>query len=296
MANLKRADRAIAAYSEKLNQTEQALLGYFRALWEEQAAIGKELAPAYEVPGIDKIKQLSKEKMPILRIYPAAISPQTLAEASSRMATALCTKGGFANRTTREIEGIDWKATSKIGAAVAGSNPEECIEVELDALAQTGLSQETLQIAMSAVSLALRGLLEPVADALMDARKQADVAMQHPVQCPVCGCGATIAAVGASTSTSGGARQLFCTQCGTVWDFDRIRCARCGTRNQGHLHYYHVGEDDAHRIHTCDECGGYIRTVFQENILAPMSLDVEDVVMAKLDLVAQQKLTEDKEG
>ncbi|WP_371298187.1 formate dehydrogenase accessory protein FdhE [Paraeggerthella sp.] len=76
---------------------------------------------------------------------------------------------------------------------------------------------------------------------------------------------------------------------GTAWDFERVRCARCGTQNQAHLHYFNVEGDDAHRIATCDECGGYVRTVYQEDVLAPFSFEVEDVVMARLDLIAYQQ-------
>lgn len=45
--------------------------------------------------------------------------------------------------------------------------------------------------------------------------------------------------------------------------------------------------DDAHRIHKCDECNGYIRTVFIEDALRPFSYEVEEVVTAKLDAIAR---------
>lgn len=73
-----------------------------------------------------------------------------------------------------------------------------------------------------------------------------------------------------------------------MWEFERVRCVRCGTRNQGHLHYHSIEGDDAHRIQSCDECGGYIRSVFEEDELqlAPFSFEVEDVVMTRLDVIA----------
>ena len=62
---------------------------------------------------------------------------------------------------------------------------------------------------------------------------------------------------------------------------------RCGTRNQGNLHYFNIEGDEGHRIGTCDECGSYIRTCFAgEGDNAPYSPEVEDVVMARLDAVA----------
>lgn len=40
-------------------------------------------------------------------------------------------------------------------------------------------------------------------------------------------------------------------------------------------------------IHKCDECNGYIRTVFIEDALRPFSYEVEEVVTAKLDAIAR---------
>ena len=63
--------------------------------------------------------------------------------------------------------------------------------------------------------------------------------------------------------------------------------ARCGTTEPRSLRYFSLAGDNAHRIHLCDECGGYIRTVFttRDSTFAPVA-EVEDVVMAPLDAVA----------
>ena len=293
MPNLKKADFAIEAYAAKLDEVQVAQLAFFRALWAEQNAIAAELAPDYTAPAPDTVKKYSREQTPILRVFPAGIDAPRLAQAARRMADVLCREGGYPQEACAQVGAVDWERVAKASACYAGSDPQTCLEAAYRALAGAGTDEAIAQLAASALSLGLRALLEPAARAVMEAREKAEVAMLHPIGCPTCGCGATIASVGASSAGSGGARQLYCAQCGTVWDFDRIRCARCGTRNQGHLHYHHVGDDDAHRIHTCDECGGYIRTVFQEDIFAPIALEVEDVVMARLDAVAQ-KLAEEK--
>ena len=292
MPNLKKADFAIEAYDKKLDEVQVAQLTFFRALWAEQNALRAELAPDYRAPSSDTIKKHAQAQTPILRVFPAGIDAPRLARAGTRMAAALCREGGYPPEACAQIEAIDWERVAKASACYAGSNPELCLETAYRALLGAGADDAVAQLATLALSLGLRALLEPAANAVMTARAQAEVAMLHPVSCPTCGCGATIASVGASSAGSGGARQLYCAQCGTVWDFDRIRCARCGTRNQGHLHYHHIGDDDAHRIHTCDECHGYIRTVFQEDIFAPIALEVEDVVMARLDQVAQKLVEE----
>ena len=45
----------------------------------------------------------------------------------------------------------------------------------------------------------------------------------------------------------------------------------------------------SHRIATCDECGGYLRTVYADDALAPFSFEVEDVIMARLDAIAAER-------
>ena len=60
------------------------------------------------------------------------------------------------------------------------------------------------------------------------------------------------------------------------------------------MHFFNVEGDDNHRIATCDECGGYIRTVYEEDDplknLYPFNFEVEDVIMARLDLIAYRQL------
>ena len=81
-------------------------------------------------------------------------------------------------------------------------------------------------------------------------------------------------------------REQYCGMCGTVWPFERMRCGVCGTENAARLHYFHVEGDSSHRLQNCDECGQYQRMVFEEDLSIPLSMEVEDVVMAKLDAIA----------
>ena len=90
----------------------------------------------------------------------------------------------------------------------------------------------------------------------------------------------------ASGKTNG--RTLYCPQCGATWEVERIRCVRCGTQDESQLHYRSIEGDDAHRIHVCDRCKGYVRTRFaDETGLAPFVPEVEDVVAADLGMGPQ---------
>lgn len=135
-------------------------------------------------------------------------------------------------------------------------------------------------------SLALRAQLEKPAASLVGACKKEGVELSSSLVCPVCGTAPMMAHVGAASASAEHGRVLVCGQCGTAWDFERVRCARCGQRDQTKLHFFNVEGDDAHRIATCDECGGYIRTLYSESALALCSYEVEDVLMARLDAIA----------
>ena len=143
------------------------------------------------------------------------------------------------------------------------------------------------------LSFALRPMLQSAAASIMKELsatvKEGNTLHDKPLSCPVCGSKATASYVGETPSSQGKGRMLYCGTCGTEWEFERIRCASCGTQNQGHLNYFHVEGDEAHRLHNCKECGDYMRTVFQDEIEVPFVFEVEDVVMARLDMVAHDE-------
>lgn len=92
--------------------------------------------------------------------------------------------------------------------------------------------------------------------------------------------------VPALAGIDGRQREQYCSMCGTVWPFDRMRCGVCGVDNPTRLHYFHVEGDESHRLQNCDECGQCQRVLFEDDLAIPVSFEVEDVVMAKLDKIA----------
>lgn len=136
-------------------------------------------------------------------------------------------------------------------------------------------------------------LLLPAKNAAQDYTNSADKSADSPLACPVCGYRETLSWVGEFTAHHGNERVKYCPLCATQWAFERIRCGRCGTKNQGHLHYTNEEHDNSHRILICDECHSYERVVFQEHLQSPaFSIEVEDVVMAPLDALAQSVLSQ----
>jgi FdhE protein len=150
-------------------------------------------------------------------------------------------------------------------------------------------SAELAELVAMVLAMTLRPLLEPTAAAAMGSLdlKQASAEHKKPLRCPVCGSLAAAGCVGEVPSGAKNGRLLYCATCGANWEFERIRCARCGSQNQEKLHYFHLDGDSAHRLQLCDACGDYLRVIFRVELPAVFVFEVEDVVMARLDKVAQ---------
>ena len=292
--NLKLIDAALAGYEDMLDEADRARLAFFRDIWSVQAEIAAEhVGVAHIVPKAQDLRAWSEEGVAVLHRAPVSIGAPVLVDAIVRIVAVMVDKGAFVSEVRDSLGSIPWKSLVEGSPLeVAGSNPSAYVEAFARKLSNEGADVAVVPVAASAVSLALRALIEDAAQALQGARESAVAGIANPVECPVCGASATVARVGASKGSEGRGKTLWCGQCSTVWDFERVRCARCGTRNQGHLHYFNIEGDDAHRIATCDECGGYVRTVYQDDALAPFSFEVEDVVMARLDLIAARRLAE----
>ncbi len=302
MLDLKQADFAIEAYRGKLSDSEFERLLFFRSLWKVQSECASDYADAvtFSMPAADELKACSEAARPVLAASPAVISEDALVDTAARLAAAMALFDQFDESSRDALSRVRWdRIVAASDVAQAGSDPVAYVESVEGLLADDGLSEGAARLGASAMSLALRALLNPTADAIQATRLDEKVDQPYTIGCPVCGSPAAVARVGSGGKTKGRSRTLWCAQCGCVWDFERVRCARCGTQNQGHLHFFNVEGDDDHRIATCDECGGYVRTSYEEDSpaasLYPFSFEVEDVVMARLDLIAYRQLVKQSE-
>ncbi len=105
--------------------------------------------------------------------------------------------------------------------------------------------------------------------------------------CPVCGAAATMGLMGESTSLEGSSRTLWCSHCHAEWSFARMRCARCGSPAQDKLRYTYEESDPVHRLHLCDECHGYLKVTFVNEMRKPISMVVEEAASVTLDAIAR---------
>jgi formate dehydrogenase maturation protein FdhE len=104
--------------------------------------------------------------------------------------------------------------------------------------------------------------------------------------CPVCGAAPLLGELRGGESR----RVLRCGRCGTAWDFQRLRCVFCDTRDHRKLSALHLeGQSDFLRIDACDNCGGYIKTMARLDAIPYELLLAEDLATAHLDLLALER-------
>ena len=299
--NLGLIDAAIRGYGASLDEADRGRLAFFRGLWgAAQAAAddaGAGTDAAWEPPSARALRAARREGRSVLAQAPAAVDGAALARVADAVAAAALAHGAFPPAVAEALGAVRWDRVVRASdLALAGSDPAAWL-ADLEAvLADDGLDGQAARLGTLLASLALRPLIEGPAARASAALEAAGPEGPRPLACPVCGSAPALAHVGGETSTAGRGRRLACLQCGTSWEFERVRCARCGTTAQTSLHFYNVEGDDAHRLAACDECGGYIRTLYAEDALAPVAYEVEDVVMARLDAIARDPSLAAAEG
>ena len=103
--------------------------------------------------------------------------------------------------------------------------------------------------------------------------------------CPCCGAPPGLARL----AGEGGARVLVCSLCGTNWDYPRIQCPFCGTRDQEKLAVIVVEEEKLHRVEVCEACKRYLKVV-DERVLGRECLPfLEETRTLPLDLLAERE-------
>lgn len=287
--NAKKQQAAIDAYRETLDESDIARLEFFQGIWDIQERHTQKINEAneYALPEVATLEQWYWDEKPAFLMAPRPVDEDTLFDALDELSDYLAENGGFSDDVIEALRNFDWlefiRATD---LDLAGKDPSVYLEQSRETFDNdSALPADT---AILVLTLALRSMLEGAAQSVMGSLSldEANTVHDKPVQCPVCGTHAVAAYVGETPSSLGNGRMLYCALCGTEWEYERIRCACCGTQNQGKLHYFHIEGDEAHRLHNCDECGDYMRTVFNESSEAPFCFEVEDVVMARLDQVA----------
>lgn len=289
--NLTFIDRVIKSYGSDLPESDMERLKFFYGLWEDMDRWSKGPTTAdkhYTVPSEEILEEAWAADKPVFSFAPPRLQKERFAAICYSLREYVCDEGGLAEEDAKAFRQVNFRTiVEQSDMELAASDPEAFIGGLLSNAYEREVPAAAAHMVAMVGMLALRVDLELVAKAVAKQQKKISKMNHNPLMCPVCGGTPALSKVGGESPTDGRGRTLYCAQCGTEWAIERIRCARCGTQNPQHLHYFNVEGDDAHRIYKCDECGGYIRTVFVEDALRPFSYEVEEVVSAKLDAIAR---------
>lgn len=298
--NIKLIDFAARAYERDGDTEACARIALLRPVWGIQARVAEQASAALETagwctPAADDLTSWYRAGMPFLRKAPAPVDGALLAATAREVAEALAGSDSFDEATVRALRSCDWETLVECTATgLAGSDPAAYLDaVAASTTEGNGNLDDAVQTKLLVLALALRPQLDPVAEATMAALKprlHKDRAKpSKPRRCPVCDSVPGLAYVGPTEDNKANGRTLYCAQCGATWEFERVRCVRCGTTDQEKLHYKSIEGDDMHRLHICDACNGYLRSFFSlDDNLRAFVPEVEDAVMANLDAVAAE--------
>lgn len=281
--------RAFAAYLEDAEEADATRLRFFEGLWELQQTIAAKTSD-YQPMNATAARQLLASGQTIFEVNPPSVPLDDYLDALSHVARYIADKAGLPADQAQALGKADF--ASVIMAEVASrvsSSPAAFIEAAVERLAAAPTAPSTTTLAF-ALTAALTPFLEGAAEKSLAALdKDARSASSMLTHCPVCGAVPALSLVGERTPQQGAGRTLWCGLCHAEWDFERIRCARCGSRSERSLRYVNLQGDEAHKLHLCDECHGYTRTIFQSFTTKPLSLLVEDIVSAGLSSIALEQ-------
>ena len=290
--NLRTISEAVEAYGQDAPEADKARLEFFEELFKIQQERSDELSgeSKYEGIAVDEAEDAYFADEPMLLKAPVTFEAKGFATTCERVAEHLAGHVGLDEAVVAALGEFNWaEFCAKLDLEQAGANPPQFVEDCLQDFDRFGVDAALpASIVMMVVSFALRAHLQaPAAKLFKSVSKKALKGNRvKPVNCPVCGSPAALSHVAMQAGIDGRQREQYCSMCGTVWPFDRMRCGVCGVDNPTRLHYFHVEGDESHRLQNCDECGQYQRVLFEDNLAIPVSFEVEDVVMAKLDKIA----------
>ena len=278
--------RAASAYQETAVGPDAARLRFLEGLWDIQASIESAERP-YAPPSSEAASEALVNGQTLFALSAPEVPVDAYSDGVERIAHYTAEMAGLPAEQAEALRNTNFRAVfSEERLAGAVHSPDAFVaEVanELGAHPAGPLTPATLAFVLIS---ALVPFLTGPSEAALKALGAFDRRAWGHGRCPVCGAAASMGRVGESTALKGAERVLWCGVCHAEWGYERIRCVRCGTRNPDKLRYSHVENDPAHRIHLCDECHGYAKFVFVNDLRKPLSMVVEDAVTMPLDEVA----------
>lgn len=271
-------------------------LEFFERLWETQDSF-IEHAAAYTPAAEDETRRALSGHRTLFSLTPPEVPLEAYRDAVRAIAK-LMTEAGLPEEQTAALAEVDLGNAVTAEAFAGALDGFDAFVLTVSETAADGRIGETLLSFI--LSEALTPLLREPAKAAFKAAGKFDWLQWDSGLCPVCGTPASSGVIRDEGDLQGGRRWLECPMCRTSWEYARVRCARCGSRDQTTLAYLFDEQDPGHRIHTCEVCHGYTPTVVERDLKRVSVAEVEEIVMIPLESVATDRgftpLGESSEG
>lgn len=259
-------------------------LDFFASLWELQDELTEE-APEWEAPETVTMHEALVTGQPVFTIRQPAIPLEPYRHAAEKIAALLSGSDDLDADVTKFLSEAD------LAAAIDEGVLKDILK-DVDAFSETiaeavGADDESSRLVIDFVlTAALTPFLAGAARTTLDALDDFEWNIWGSGECPVCGTPAAIGHITDAGDLEGDRRSLSCSLCRADWEFDRLRCVRCGSRKHAQLRYLFDENDPGHRVHVCDICKGYLKVTDERELGRLTSPLVEDVVTLIMDAVA----------
>lgn len=283
---------AIAAYRNRKDSFDwNGLMDYADALLTARDKIEEGVTPVSLNEEI--ADKAIKEKVTYLSLCPVEIKPETFRGNLKLLIKEFLEQNIIHDEHNKSLlRDLDLSALTDATIALAGQDPNRFFISAVEELGGNN-EDELFSIVLAGLLInALRPYLDNLGQEMTEyLSTPSDLKVSDsPKTCPTCGQPPSLAAMGKESNTMGHSRKLFCACCGTIWPFERVRCAFCGTRNTNKLKYVHSDADPVHRLYVCSNCEGVLPTVFQENLTEDIDFDVEQTASGVIQSVYQQEV------
>jgi len=101
--------------------------------------------------------------------------------------------------------------------------------------------------------------------------------------CPFCGSRPMF-----SLLAEDGGRSLVCSFCRHTWTVPRLFCPYCENRDAETLGYFFSEAEPEYRVHTCQKCKSYLKSIDLRQSLRPFHPFLEAVITTHLDMRARE--------
>jgi formate dehydrogenase maturation protein FdhE len=249
------------------------LLDFYHDLYQVQFE-AKASLPKPEVRDDLAMRQRLAEGVPQLTFDQLGIEPEPFARLVAQISAVL-----LHHNPAWEVERHEQPAEELVALARRVFEAWDTLtSPKLDAECQPGAQAGQDHLPMLAAGFALAPYLQRAAEVILP---RLGLSLWAKGFCPVCGGQPNLALF----EQSRGARQLFCSRCEGSWNYQRVGCPFCGSEGK---QTYYPSQDGVYRLYVCPDCHRYLKTVDLREIHRPVYPLVERLVLAGMDLAAQQ--------